>query len=573
MKKHLLVALLGLAGTAFSNTISDNFDTVPTPLADGRDGWAHSYAWASEGWGGWPHSDPASWVTWATDGTDKYLQAYDVAGGQAEWFVGPQKFVVNGGNFLGLTSATLSFRYRVLDPVAPGITSTDSGVRIYLISGTSAISVVVNPTNTIPDFYTRNDWGSFTADLLDAGNFSIVVQSGFTAKTRDEILASVERILIDGEIRSGRELNAIDDIVLTYNDGSGVQTVTSDFNADPTEDLRAGWKHNRPGDGYTGQVIGDPFTRLFHEYDPFLGGYLRMNESAQGSGDFFVAPERYVVNGGNFALVESGSIGFEVTRLWPSAVTAANRSGVAVRLYSGTNWVERRWTATDLTSFYDNVLTTATLSESIPASTWTAGPTNRRVNVQEVLANVDNVVITGDIVSGREVNTLDNINLTWNNYPNVLRGNIVFGGLVGEAPKAIQVEYRENGNVVLSTAAKVDPNGDYEVAAPTADGTYEISVKTKSWLRQNKSMSVVGGEAANVNFSLINGDADGDNAITIFDYIILSEFFDLDNSASNWLTIGTSGYAPDEADFDRDGAVTIFDYIILSDNFDQSGDE
>ncbi len=573
MKKFLLVALLGIAGAAFSNTISDNFDTPATPLTDGRDGWTHNYAWPSEGWANWPQGDPASWVTWATDGTDKYIQAYDVASGSAEFFVAPDKFRVNGGNFLGLTKASLAFRFRVLDPLAPGITQTDSGVRIYLVSGTSAISVVVNPTTTIPDFYTRNDWGSFTANLLDAGNFSIVFLSGSTPKTRDEILASVDRILIDGEIRSGRELCAIDDIVLTYNSGSGDQTVSSDFNTDPSEDPRAGWIHNRAAEGYTGTVNGDVFTRIFHDYDAFSGGYIRLNESALGSTDLFVAPNRYVVNGGNFARIESGSFGFDMTRLFPASVTAANRLGVYVRLYSGANYVERRWGAADLVNFYDNLLATETLSASIPDSTWTAGPTNRRVNVQEILASVDNVVISGDIVSGREVNALDNINFTYNNYPNVLRGTIVFGGLVGDTPKAIQVEYRQNGNVVLSTAAKVDSNGDYEVAAPTADGTYDISVKTKSWLRQTKSMSIVGGEAANVNFDLINGDADADNAITIFDYIVLSEFFDLDNSASNWLTIGTSGYAPDEADFDRDGAVTIFDYIILSDNFDLTGDE
>ena len=70
---------------------------------------------------------------------------------------------------------------------------------------------------------------------------------------------------------------------------------------------------------------------------------------------------------------------------------------------------------------------------------------------------------------------------------------------------------------------------------------------------------------------LPNGDIDNDNSITIFDYSVLSDYFDLNSSVSNWFTTGSNGAAPYQADLDGDDAVTVFDYIILSTNFDQTG--
>ena len=70
--------------------------------------------------------------------------------------------------------------------------------------------------------------------------------------------------------------------------------------------------------------------------------------------------------------------------------------------------------------------------------------------------------------------------------------------------------------------------------------------------------------AAGLAYALINGDADGDNAITVFDYDLLSTAFDTTAGDPNWNEL---------ADFDGDGSVTVFDYDILSDNFDLAGDE
>jgi hypothetical protein len=60
----------------------------------------------------------------------------------------------------------------------------------------------------------------------------------------------------------------------------------------------------------------------------------------------------------------------------------------------------------------------------------------------------------------------------------------------------------------------------------------------------------------------LNGDCDGDNSVTIFDYIILSDSFDK--------STGDSGFDA-RSDLDGDGTVSIFDYTYLSDNFERSG--
>lgn len=94
-------------------------------------------------------------------------------------------------------------------------------------------------------------------------------------------------------------------------------------------------------------------------------------------------------------------------------------------------------------------------------------------------------------------------------------------------------------------------------------GRYNISIKGDHWLRKTFGETLVGAEGVNLSASLVNGDIDNDNAITIFDYVALSDAFDATEGAANWNAL---------ADLDGDGIISIFDYIILSANFDMTGD-
>jgi hypothetical protein len=67
-----------------------------------------------------------------------------------------------------------------------------------------------------------------------------------------------------------------------------------------------------------------------------------------------------------------------------------------------------------------------------------------------------------------------------------------------------------------------------------------------------------------VDFTLTNGDIDGDNEVTLFDFGALVAAFGSVPGDSSW--------NPD-ADLDGDEEVTLFDFGILVRNFGATGDE
>ncbi|MBS1706842.1 MAG: hypothetical protein JST40_13320 [Armatimonadetes bacterium] len=117
------------------------------------------------------------------------------------------------------------------------------------------------------------------------------------------------------------------------------------------------------------------------------------------------------------------------------------------------------------------------------------------------------------------------------------------------------------GNPVVQTVA-LDSDGYFKTQAPT-QGTFDVFAKIDGYL--SKKLGQVTGDAYSrlSVASLLGGDIDNDDMVTVFDYVILSDAFDT--------SVGDAGYLP-AADLDGDGSVTVFDYLILSNNFDLFGD-
>ena len=92
-------------------------------------------------------------------------------------------------------------------------------------------------------------------------------------------------------------------------------------------------------------------------------------------------------------------------------------------------------------------------------------------------------------------------------------------------------------------------------------GSYDIGAKGKCWLRQRVVADVVS-ERSVVNFSLTNGDVNGDNYVGTDDYMLLSAAFDT--------IMGDPAYLP-TADLNGDGVINTDDYLILSEHFDTYG--
>ncbi len=104
------------------------------------------------------------------------------------------------------------------------------------------------------------------------------------------------------------------------------------------------------------------------------------------------------------------------------------------------------------------------------------------------------------------------------------------------------------------------------------NGDQRLRFKYGHWLAQSVEPTIDSQGFALYTFNLLNGDIDGDNAITVFDYSIFSDYFDMSSADANWNTVGLNGFRPLDADLDGDEAITVFDYSILSTNFDLQGD-
>ncbi|MBS1704739.1 MAG: dockerin type I repeat-containing protein [Armatimonadetes bacterium] len=149
----------------------------------------------------------------------------------------------------------------------------------------------------------------------------------------------------------------------------------------------------------------------------------------------------------------------------------------------------------------------------------------------------------------------------------MVRSSVSLGGFTGNlSERTVQVDVREMGStsVVESHTCGLSDEGGFTFFT-NLQGSFDLAIRSNTFLRKVVRNVEISTETVNKgNVSLVGGDVDGDNQVTIFDYLALSDAFD--SSA------GDSAWNPN-ADLDGDGSVTVFDYLILSDSFDQQGDE
>ncbi|GIV18547.1 MAG: hypothetical protein KatS3mg023_0298 [Armatimonadota bacterium] len=127
----------------------------------------------------------------------------------------------------------------------------------------------------------------------------------------------------------------------------------------------------------------------------------------------------------------------------------------------------------------------------------------------------------------------------------------------------VTIELRNPGDTTPLETHIVLLDGNLYAFSTTRTGTFDVSAKASHWLRQVRgSISIVGNTT--VNFSLVNGDVDGDNEVTLFDFGQLVAAFGSMLGDANWNA---------NADLDGDEEVTLFDFGILVKNFGLIGDE
>lgn len=136
----------------------------------------------------------------------------------------------------------------------------------------------------------------------------------------------------------------------------------------------------------------------------------------------------------------------------------------------------------------------------------------------------------------------------------------------------LEVELRQPGtlNVVRTfyltpyATEQLDGSHTYSYLLPgVPEGTFDIAFKADHWLRKVVPNVTVSGVAM-VDVDLPNGDIDGDNEVTLFDFGQLVAAFGSLSGDPNWNF---------NADLDGDLEVTLFDFGILVRNFGELGDE
>lgn len=133
-----------------------------------------------------------------------------------------------------------------------------------------------------------------------------------------------------------------------------------------------------------------------------------------------------------------------------------------------------------------------------------------------------------------------------------------FVGTVSGLPVRVNVA---QGSNTESLSASLDSGGRFSVETALA-GTGSVAVKVTHWLRQRVNANLSG--EVSLSWRLFNGDIDGDNEVTLFDFGQLVSAFGT--------MPGDSGWNPN-ADLDGDEEVTLFDFGILVRNFGLIGDD
>jgi hypothetical protein len=126
--------------------------------------------------------------------------------------------------------------------------------------------------------------------------------------------------------------------------------------------------------------------------------------------------------------------------------------------------------------------------------------------------------------------------------------------------------------IQIRNPGEVTPIGQHEVFLDSSgrfyfvtslEGVYDFAAKAPHWLRRVEPGVQITSSTV-VNFTLINGDIDGDNEVTLFDFGQLVAAFGSVPGAPHWNA---------DADLDGDEEVTLFDFGVLVRNFGVMGDE
>jgi hypothetical protein len=128
----------------------------------------------------------------------------------------------------------------------------------------------------------------------------------------------------------------------------------------------------------------------------------------------------------------------------------------------------------------------------------------------------------------------------------------------------LTVNFLEDGVVVRTETGTTDNVGNFTIS-DVQPGVYDICVKSPHALSELETgVVMVCGTTTSVGFGILReGDANGDDAISLADYALLYTAYGSIPGDANW---------NDNCDFNRNEAVDLGDYALLYANFGETGD-
>lgn len=185
------------------------------------------------------------------------------------------------------------------------------------------------------------------------------------------------------------------------------------------------------------------------------------------------------------------------------------------------------------------------------------------------LLNVTSFVLPGRVlvfVVNGNTGTGDRLDILEIALTTTVSGTVTLGDFTGDVTAVpVVLEIRNPGETtpIETYVVRLNSIGGYEFTT-SLQGTYDIAAKASHWLRQvipNVTLATV---PVNLNFTLINGDVNGDNEVSLLDFGQMVAAFGT--------VPGEEGWNPN-ADLNGDEEVNLLDFGILVRNFGLLGDE
>lgn len=146
-----------------------------------------------------------------------------------------------------------------------------------------------------------------------------------------------------------------------------------------------------------------------------------------------------------------------------------------------------------------------------------------------------------------------------------ISGTCTLQGLtVSPNGQSVTVQLYSGASVVDTKVGALNAASQLTVNSQAPGGTYDVYFKASHWLRKKVTGQSFGlNGITGISVSLVNGDVNGDNVISISDFNQLRAAMGSVPGDANWNA---------NADLNGDGTVSIGDFLILRGNFGQSGD-